>query len=85
MRALGWDAGGVLGPGHLADFVTVGLDSPRTAGCDPGLAASAVYSAAAPDVVSVVVGGRQIVADGRHLTVPDVGGELAACVSELWA
>jgi cytosine/adenosine deaminase-related metal-dependent hydrolase len=84
MTALGWDAG-ALAPGRLADFVTVRLDSPRTAGCDPGLAATAVFAASAPDVSDVIVGGRAVVRDGVHLTVPDVPGELAAAVGALVA
>ena len=35
-RALGWDDGGLIASGHLADLVAVRLDSPRTAGCGPG-------------------------------------------------
>jgi formiminoglutamate deiminase len=80
--ALGWDAGG-LASGRLADFVTVRLDTPRTAGADPALAATAVYAATAADVSSVVVGGRPVVSDGVHLRVPDVAGELAAAIAAL--
>jgi formiminoglutamate deiminase len=82
MAALGWDSG-ALAPGRLADFVTIRLDSPRTAGCDPGLAATAVFAASAPDVCDVVVGGRPVVRDGVHLTVPDVPMELAAAIGAL--
>jgi formiminoglutamate deiminase len=82
MTALGWDAG-ALAPGRLADFVTIRLDSARTAGCDPGLAATAVFAASAPDVSDVVVGGQPVVRDGVHLTVPDVPGELAAAIGAL--
>ena len=71
MTALGWDAGG-LAPGQLADFITVRLDTPRTAGADPSLAATAVFAATAADVDVVVVGGQPVVAGGTHLTVPDV-------------
>jgi hypothetical protein len=31
-----------------------------------------VFAASAPDVTDVVVGGRQVVADGRHLLLGDV-------------
>jgi formiminoglutamate deiminase len=81
--ALGWDAGR-LASGQLADFVTVRLDSPRTAGADPALAATAVYAASAADVASVVVGGRPVVSDGVHLLVPGVAGELAAAIATLY-
>jgi formiminoglutamate deiminase len=83
MAALGWDAG-VLAPGKLADFVTVRLDTPRTAGADPALAATAVFAASAADVDHVVVGGQVVVAGGAHLGVPDTAGELAAAISALF-
>ena len=66
MTALGWDAG-ALAPGRLADFVTIRLDSPRTAGADPSLVATAVFAAAAADVDVVVVDGQQVVSGGNHL------------------
>jgi formiminoglutamate deiminase len=80
MAALGWDAGR-LAAGQLADFITVRLDTPRTAGSDPSLAATAVFAASAADVDTVVVGGRIVVKDGRHLLVPDVAQELAAAIA----
>jgi formiminoglutamate deiminase len=83
MRALGWESG-VLEPGWLADFVTVRLDSPRTAGADPELAATAVFAVTAADVDVVVVEGEQVVSGGRHLKVPDVGRELTAAISALF-
>jgi formiminoglutamate deiminase len=82
MRALGWDAG-VLAAGKLADFITLRLDSPRTAGADPSLISTAVFAASAADVSTVVVGGRPIVVHGSHLAVPEVGNELAASINEL--
>ncbi|MGI8698577.1 MAG: formimidoylglutamate deiminase [Mycobacteriales bacterium] len=83
MAALGWDAGR-LEPGALADFVTLRTDSPRLAGVDPeSLAAFVVFAASACDVSSVVVGGREVVAQGRHLGVPDVAAELAAAIRPL--
>jgi formiminoglutamate deiminase len=80
MAALGWDAGR-LEPGGLADFVTVRLDTVRTGGVDPGLPAAAVFAATAADVDTVVVGGRAVVEEGRHLLVPDLAGELAAATA----
>ncbi len=82
MASLGWDSGR-LAPGALADFVAVRLDSRRTAGCDPSLAATAVFAASAADVTDVVVGGRVVVAAGVHALVEDVPGELAASISAL--
>jgi formiminoglutamate deiminase len=75
-RSLGWDAGRIEA-GTLADLVTVALDTPRTAGIDP---AQVVFAATAADVRQVVVGGRQVVRDGVHLTVGDVGRALAAAL-----
>jgi cytosine/adenosine deaminase-related metal-dependent hydrolase len=77
-RSLGWPDAGRIEPGALADLVTVTLDTPRTAGTDP---AQAVFAATAADVRQVVVGGRQVVRDGVHLQVGDVGAELAAAVA----
>jgi formiminoglutamate deiminase len=82
MRALGWEAG-MLGTGKLADFVTLRLDSPRTAGTDPSLISTAVFAASAADVSTVVVGGRPIVMDGTHLALPEIGHELGASIAEL--
>jgi formiminoglutamate deiminase len=79
MAALGWDSGR-LAPGTRADFVVVGLDGARTAGCDPGQAATAVFAATAADVTDVVVGGRPVVEAGHHRTVGDVVGALSAAV-----
>jgi formiminoglutamate deiminase len=84
MGALGWDAG-VIAPGKLADFVTISLDSLRTAGADPGSVATAVFAASAADVDVVVIGGRQVVERGSHLDIPDLGPELAKSVSALWS
>jgi formiminoglutamate deiminase len=78
--ALGWDAGR-LEPGLLADFVAVDLDSVRLAGWqDADLVAQAVYAATAAEVTDVVVGGRQVVAEGRHLSEPNPGALLDAAV-----
>ena len=83
MDALGWDAGR-LAPGRLADLVTVPLDSVRLAGARPADAVDhLVFAATAADVTSVVAGGRQVVADGRHLLVGDVGAALARAIGAL--
>jgi len=76
MRALGWDV--ALRAGALADFLNVDLTSSRTAGVPP---AAIVFGASACDVRSVVVGGRRVVEDGRHLGLPDVGAELAGAIA----
>jgi formiminoglutamate deiminase len=82
--ALGWDDAGRLAPGARADLVTVRLDTVRTAGFDPTDAAAAVvFAAAAGDVTDVVVDGRPVVRDGRHLLVDDVPRALAEAVAAL--
>jgi formiminoglutamate deiminase len=83
MHALGWDAGR-LAPGHLADLVTITLDSPRMAGADPDrLVDHLVFAATAGDVTHVVASGRQIVQDGHHLLLDDVPAALARAIHAL--
>jgi formiminoglutamate deiminase len=82
--ALGWRDAGVLETGALADFTTIALDTVRTAGPVPRLAAeTAVFAATAADVHHVVVGGRTVVRDGAHVSVPDVGEALATAIAAL--
>ncbi|MET9952213.1 formimidoylglutamate deiminase [Streptomyces sp. NPDC006339] len=82
--ALGWTDAGVLEPGALADFTTLALDSVRTAGPVPRLAAeTAVFAASAADVRHTIVGGRHVVRDGAHRSVPDVARALADSIAAL--
>ncbi len=82
-RALGWDAG-ELAVGSLADFVTVDLTSPRLAGFEPAdAAAHIVFSATAADVRTVVVGGRTVVEDGHHASLPAAGAALRSALDLL--
>ncbi|WP_369144596.1 formimidoylglutamate deiminase [Streptomyces sp. R44] len=82
--ALGWADAGTLEAGALADFTTITLDSVRTAGPVPRLAAeTAVFAATAADVRHVVVGGRTIVENGTHVSVPNAGEALAHAISAL--
>ncbi|MGW2302897.1 formimidoylglutamate deiminase [Streptomyces sp. NPDC001809] len=82
--ALGLPDAGTLEPGALADFTTLALDSVRTAGPVPRLAAeTAVFAASAADVRHTVVGGRRIVRDGIHRSVPDVPRALADSIAAL--
>ncbi|MBY8876890.1 formimidoylglutamate deiminase [Actinacidiphila acidipaludis] len=79
---LGWPEAGRLETGALADFTTVALDSVRTAGPRPRLAAEAVvFAASAADVRHTVVGGRQIVRDGVHQLIDDVPAALATAIA----
>jgi formiminoglutamate deiminase len=83
MTALGWDAGR-LAPGQLADLVTLDPRSVRLAGTRPADAVDhLVFAATAADVTSVVVSGRQVVRDGRHLLVPDVAAALDRAIGAL--
>lgn len=84
MSALGWPEGG-LAAGQPADFVSIRTDSRRTAGCDPAMAASIVFTASAPDVDTVVVAGETIVEGGRHTRVEDPAAAIASAVDEVWA
>ena len=82
-RCLGWDDAGSISVGNRADLVTVALDSVRTAGAPPDAALEAViFAAQAGDVTDVVVDGRRVVADGRHLHVA-VAVELDAAITAL--
>ncbi|WP_411075468.1 formimidoylglutamate deiminase [Streptomyces sp. cmx-4-7] len=82
--ALGRQEAGELTPGALADFTTIALDSVRTAGPAPRLAAeTAVFAASAADVRHTVVGGRHVVRDGAHRSVPDVPRALADSIAAL--
>ncbi len=78
---LGRPDAGRLAPGAPADLVAVRTDSPRTAGSVP---AQAVLAAGAADVRTVVVAGRTVVDDGRHLLLGDVGTLLADAIRPLW-
>ncbi|MGW0435462.1 formimidoylglutamate deiminase [Micromonospora sp. NPDC003197] len=70
--ALGWRDAGRIAVGQRADLVTVRLDSVRTAGVPP---VGAFFAASAADVTDVLVDGRPVVRDGRHVTI-DVPAEL---------
>ncbi|MFI5729800.1 formimidoylglutamate deiminase [Kribbella sp. NPDC051587] len=78
-RSIGFADAGVIEVGARADLVAVRLDSIRTAGTG-GTVETAVFAASAADVVDVVVDGRHLVADGKHVRI-DVPGELAASIT----
>ncbi|HEY6277173.1 MAG TPA: amidohydrolase family protein, partial [Streptosporangiaceae bacterium] len=80
---LGWPEAGEIATGMLADLVTVAMDSPRLAGTSAVTALeSVIFAGTAADVRNVVVGGQDVVADGRHLLV-DVPAALAAAIGPL--
>jgi formiminoglutamate deiminase len=77
---LGWPGAGRIAPGAPADLVTVSLAGVRLAGTDPENALdSVVFAAGATDVQHVLVDGREVVSDGRHVSI-DVPRELHEAV-----
>lgn len=76
--ALNWPESGVIAPGAPADLVAIRLDSVRTAGTPPTLAA-AVFAATAADVTDVIIDGREVVVDGVHQLI-DTPAELARSI-----
>jgi formiminoglutamate deiminase len=81
---LGWPEAGEIAPGAPADLVSISLDSPRLAGTVQASALeSVIYAGTAADVRTVIVGGRDVVSDGRHLLVDDVPAALAAAIRPL--
>ena len=81
--SLGWPEGGRIEAGALCDLTTVSLDSVRLAGTRPADALDAViFAASAADVSTLCVGGRVVVADGRHVDL-DVPAELARAIAAL--
>jgi formiminoglutamate deiminase len=74
--SLGWREGGVIRGGMLADLVAVRIDGVRLAGTRAeDLVDALVFAGAAADVGDVVVAGRIVVRDGRHVAI-DVAREL---------
>ena len=81
--SLGWAEGGSLAEGGLADVVCLDLAGVRLAGCsEADLVDAAVFAAAPPDVRDVLVGGRFVVREGRHVSM-DVAHELDLAVRAL--
>lgn len=77
---------GALAPGMRADLVTLDSDHPAIIG-KTGEAAldSAIFATNALPVRDVFVGGRQVVADGRHLAREAVKARFAAVMRKLLA
>jgi formiminoglutamate deiminase len=84
---LGWPDAGQITPGSHADLVTVSLTTPRTwtpplpspADAEPPDAESpdealarTILGATAADIRNVVIDGRDVVRDGRHLLLEDL-------------
>ena len=79
-RALGWPDGGRIAVGAPCDLVAVDLNSVRTSGCEPE---QVVMAATAADIRTVIVGGREIVSDGKH-QVSNVPRILREAITPLW-
>ncbi|MCX8564871.1 formimidoylglutamate deiminase [Mycolicibacterium mucogenicum] len=80
-HAIGWTDAGVLQVGARADLVAVDLNSVRTAG-GGATVETIVFAASAADVTDVVIDGRLVVAERRHVRV-DVAAELHAAITDL--
>ena len=78
--ALGIPDAGRLAVGARADLVAVRLGSVRTVGIDPP---QVLTAAGAPDVDTVIVDGRVVVRDGRHV-LGDVARLLRDAIGPLW-
>ncbi|HVN11799.1 MAG TPA: formimidoylglutamate deiminase [Kineosporiaceae bacterium] len=84
--ALGWPEAGHIQVGALCDLVALRLDTLRTAGALPE---QVLLVAAAGDVDTVVVSGRLVVEEGRHVLLEANGGpgvpeRLAHAVARAW-
>jgi len=81
-HALGWTDAGTLSVGARADLVAVDLGSIRTVGGGASVE-NVVFAATAADVTDVIIDGRSVVADRRHLGMANVEAALAESISEL--
>lgn len=80
-RSLGWDDGGRIAVGSLADLVSVSLDGVRLAGHPPeSLLEAVVFAATSGDVTDVIVDGETVVRDRQHVSI-DVAGELRRSIA----
>lgn len=78
--------GGALEPGKPADFFTVALDDPSIAGASPDdLLASIVFAASRASIREVVVRGKPIVSEGRHVIQEEVVERFNELQKRLWS
>jgi formimidoylglutamate deiminase len=78
--------GGELAVGKPADFVAIDLDDPSIAGADEKvLAANVVFSLERTAIKEVYVGGRPVLADGRHPLQEGIIAEFAALQKRFWS
>lgn len=77
--------GGSLEDGRPADFFTVDLNDPSIAGASGDTLLSAiVFSLSRTAIKDVVVGGKRIVADGKHAQQEEIVERFAALQKKLW-
>jgi formimidoylglutamate deiminase len=78
-------AGGELEAGRPADFFTVDLDDPTIAGASAeDLLAGIVFASSRAAVREVVVGGKPVVSEGRHLVQDETIERFNALQKKLW-
>ncbi|MCZ7533988.1 MAG: formimidoylglutamate deiminase [Acidimicrobiia bacterium] len=83
-NSLGWNSGR-LEQGMLADFVTVDMASPRTAGAFTGDPLShVVFAATSADISNVFVGGVSVVEAGRHQSISQPGNLLESAIAAVF-
>ena len=76
---------GTLEPGRPADFFTVDLDDASIAGASADdLLASVVFSLSRAAVREVVVGGKQVVTEGRHPEQEKIVERFSKLQAKLW-
>ncbi len=84
-RSLGFD-GGALEAGRPADFFTVDLQDPSIAGATPEtLLANIVFTLNRAAIREVVIGGREIISDGRHSQRMATVKDFSKLQQRLWA
>ena len=77
---------GELAEGRCADFFTVDLSDPSIAGASSDdLLSSIVFSLSRTAVKDVVVGGKQIVQDGKHAMQEEIVERFTNLQKKLWA
>lgn len=77
---------GILEADHPADFFTVALDDPSIAGAgEDDLLAAIVFGLSKTAIRDVVVGGKQIVAEGRHADQDKIVNRFAQLQRKLWS
>lgn len=78
--------GGILEPGKAADFFTVDLNDPSIAGATEGdLLAAIVFGLSKTAVREVVIGGKEVVSEGRHQDQGEIVQRFSTLQRKLWS